>query len=153
MDDRALESLPLKLSIVAVVASMSVLPAAKALDGLETREFVKRVEMQLDRVVTAAQILTVQGPGNVRTLSLDFRSAANIAFEQLRVGDRPDGPNSSSASVLLNNGGIMTRIATDPGCVICSENRTAFVAGQPEFGLRMTAVLDNRTIIVLVEMV
>ncbi len=149
----ALESIPLKLIIVAVVASMSVLPAAQALAGLEAREFVRRAEIQMDRVVTAAQILTVQGPGNVRTIGIDFRSGADVKLEELRIGDRPGGPNSSCVLLTLSHGGVMTRVAADPPCVICSKDGTTFVASQPAFELRMTAVLDNRTTVIRLEMV
>jgi hypothetical protein len=152
-DDQALVSIPLKLIIVAVVATTAVLPAAQALAGLESREFVRRAEMQLDRVVTAAQVLTVQGPGNVRTLSLDFTSAANLEFEELRVGDRRGGSNSSCAILILSNGALMTRVATDPTCDICSRDMTAFVASQLVFDLRMVAVLHNGTTVIQLEMV
>ena len=149
----ALESIPLKLIIVAIVASMSVVPAAQALVGLEGRELVRRAEMQLDKVVTVAQVLTVQGPGNVRTLEMDFRSGTKLSFLELRAGDRLGGPNASSAILVLSNGGIMTRIARAPECSMCSTDLTAFVAYQPLFDLRMTAVLDNRTTVVMLEMV
>jgi len=152
-DDRALEALPLRLMIVALVASMSVLPAAQALSGFEDREFMRRAEMQLDRLVTASQILTVQGPGNVRTLSLDFTSSGRLAFDRLRVGDRPDGPNASGVIVLLNNGARVTRLAMDPACTLCSKDGSVFVSTQPAFDLRLTALMENRTILVRLEMV
>lgn len=152
-DVRALESVPLKLIIVVVVATMSVLPAAQALAGLESREFVRRAEIQLDRVVTAVQVLTVQGPGNVRTLSFDFRSEGGLAFEELRIGDRMGGPNSSCAILRLSNGGVIARVASDPPCAACSTHMEAFVATQPLFDMRMTATLGNEMTVILLEMV
>jgi hypothetical protein len=152
-DDRALESIPLKLIVVAVVASMSVLPAAKAFAGLESHEFVRRAEIQLDRLVTASEILTVQGPGNVRTLDLDFSSDSDLAFQKFMIGDRPGGPNESCAMLILSNGGVMTRLASNPYCTICSTDRGPFHSYEACFSIRMTSAFENRTTVVLVEMV
>lgn len=152
-DDSGLESIPLKLMIVAVVATMSVLPAAQALTGLETREFARRADLQLDMIVTTAQVLTVQGPGNVRTLALDFTTDAQLGLHELRVGDRIKSPNSSSVILVLNNGAVMGRVASDPPCALCSRNMATLIVRQPDFDLRMVAVLENRTTVVLVELV
>ena len=150
-DTAGLESIPLKLIIVAVVATMSVVPAAQALTGLENREFARRAEVQLDLIVTTAQVLTVQGPGNVRTISLDFRGEGSLQFDRLCIGDPMGGTNSSSVKLILNNGAVLTRIAQDPPCTICSSSLACFVSSQDCIELRMAALLDNRTTLVIVE--
>ncbi len=148
-----LESLPLKLAIVAVVATLSVLPASQALAGLENREFARKAELQLNLIVTTAQVLTVQGPGNVKTISLDFESHGELGFDRLTVGDRPESANSSAVRLTLNNGAVMARTATDPPCVLCSGSKTAFVSMQGAIDLRMTAELDGDTTVITVEAV
>ena len=152
-DTAGLESIPLKLIIVAVVATMSVVPAAQALTGLENRDFGRRAEVQLDLIVTTAQVLTVQGPGNVRTISLDFSGEGSLQFERLCIGDPLGGPNSSSAKLVLNNGAVLTRVAQDPPCTFCSSSMACFVSSLDRIELRMAAVLDNRTTLVIVEAV
>jgi hypothetical protein len=74
LDIGALESLPLKLMIVAMVACMSVIPAGQALDELRDRDYVARAKLQLETVISAAQMLMIDGPGGVRTLRLDHRA-------------------------------------------------------------------------------
>ena len=150
-DASALESVPLKLIIVAAVATMSVLPAAQALAGLENREFARRAEVQLDLIVTTAQVLTVQGPGNVRTINLDFMSDGSLQLDRILVGGPAGGVNSSSVRLVLNNGAVMTRIAQDPTCAICSPSMTGLVLYQASMELRMAAVLENRTTLIIVE--
>lgn len=152
-DAAGLESIPLKLIIVAVVATMSVIPAAQALTGLENREFGRRAEVQLDLIVTTAQVLTVQGPGNVRTITLDFRGDGSLQFDRLCIGDPIGGTNSSSVRLVLNNGAVLTRIAQDPPCTICSSSMACFVSDRNCIDLRMASVLDNRTTLVIVEAV
>ena len=152
-DFAGLESIPLKLAIVAVVATLSVMPATQALSALENRDFQRRAEIQLNVVVTTAQVLTVQGPGNVRTISLDFRSEGRLVFEQLCIGDAIGGANSSVVRLTLSNGAVMINVARDPPCIICSSARTEFVSNQVSIYLRMASELDNRTTIVIVEAV
>lgn len=152
-DTGGLESLPLKLIIVAVVATMSVLPASQALSGLENREFARRAQIQLDLVVRTAQVLAVQGPGNVRTINLDFTTNGKLSFERITIGDRVGGANSSSCVLVLSNGARMIRVATDPGCIICSHSMLEFESTHAKFDLRMNAALDNRTILIVVGMV
>ncbi len=151
-DIAGVESLPMKLIIVAVVATMSVVPAAQALSGLENREFARRSEIQLELIVTAAQVLTVQGPGNARTLSIDFSTNGKLGFDRFTIGDRVGGPNSSSVILAFNNGAVMIRIADDPGCVICTSDMVGLTCTQCEFNLRMVAVLGNRTTLIVVEL-
>jgi len=152
-DSEGLESIPLKLIIVAVVATMSVLPAAQALSGLESRDFVRRAGVQMDRLATLSQVLTVQGPGNVRTVDLDFSSESRLAFEQFMFGDEPRGANESRVMLVLNNGGIIVRLASEPPCTICAEDRGPFVSNQATFSIRMTSVFEDNRTIVLVGMV
>lgn len=152
-DDRALESLPLKLVIVVVVATMSVLPAARALAGLEDREFARRAGLELDRIVTAAELLTVRGPGNVRTISLDFSSDGGLSYQNLTAGDRQGGPNASGVVLRLSNGARITRLAEDPQCVLRSVEGDALVATQPRFDLRMAAVLEGGMTVIVLELV
>jgi len=152
MSTDALESIPLRLIIIAIVASMSILPAAEALDGLETREFLRRAEIQLDRIVTTAQILSVQGFGNVRTIRLDFSSGSDLGLDELRVGDKPGGSNVSSAVLVLNNGGLLAKTATNPPCQISSRGMTALVCRMTTLDLRMTATMENGTSVIVVEM-
>lgn len=149
-DTAGLESIPLKLIVVAIVATMSVVPTAQALTGLENRDFTRRAQVQLDLIVTTAQVLTVQGPGNVRTISLDFSGEGSLRFERLCIGDPMGGANSSSVKLVLNNGAVLTRIAQDPPCTICSSSMASFVSTQDCIELRMAALLDNRTTLVIV---
>jgi hypothetical protein len=150
-DGTGLESIPLKLMIVAIVASLSIIPASRALQGLENRDFVRRAGLGLDLIISTAQTLSIEGPGGVRTISLDLRGGGSLRPECLTVGDRVGGPNSSSTILRLTNSATIVRSAFDPPAIMVGWR--AFVTNSLVLDLRMSATLQNRTIYVLVESV
>lgn len=152
-DNAGLESIPLKLMMVAVVASLSVLPASHALQGLENRDFVRRAGIGLDLIISTAQTLTMEGPGSARTISLDMRADGSLRPESLCIGDRVGGPNCSSAILRLENSATIIRSAANPPATIIGPDRAALVVQSPTIDLRMSAVLENRTVLVLAEVV
>ncbi len=113
-DTRAVESLPLKLIIVAIVATMSIVPAADALNALKDKDFLKRAEAQLEELVWVAEIVSLEGPGSSRVISLDFSSDGGIRFDHLTVGDHRDGPNQTAVRLVLSTGASIVRTADMP---------------------------------------
>src|SRR5512137_3042702 len=109
-DCSGLESLPLKLMIVAIVAALSILPAADALSTLKNRDFLQRAESQLARIAATAEGLAISGPGNVRTISVDLSSDGSTRFYQLVLGDDADGSNASALVLELSTGSRMIRM-------------------------------------------
>ncbi len=150
-DHAALESLPLKLLVVAVVASLSIIPAAEALEGMRTHEFIRKAEAQLAEIVACAEILMVNGPGNVRTISLDFSVDGKAGFSHLTLGDTKDGANCSSVILELRNGAHMIRTADQPSAWLSSANGSGLEISSPVFDLRMSALLLEQRPYILVE--
>jgi len=152
-DRRGLESLPLKLMIIAVVASLSIVPAAEALDNLRNRDFANRVELQLDGMVSTAQFLAIGGPGGVRTISLDFTSEGGVAFERMIIGDGEGRANMSSIVLRFTNGAVMIKTCSDPPVWMRTKEGQGLLIESPHSDLRMSAQIDGRTEYVLVEAV
>jgi hypothetical protein len=152
-DSRGLESLPLKLMIIAVVASLSIVPAAEALNNLRNKDFVNRAELQLDTIVSTAQLLAVGGPGGVRTMELDFASEGSIAFERLVIGDGEGRANMSSVVLRFTNGAVMIKTCSDPPVWLRTKDDRGLVIDSPRLGLRMSAQIDGRTEYIRVEVV
>ncbi len=151
-DDHGLESLPLKLMVVAIVASLSIIPAAEAMDSLRVRDFMRRADTQLAQLVSCAEMLTIDGPGNVRTFSLDFSGHGKERFSRLMIGDSPDGPNRSSVILELRGGGFIVRSACNPPARMCSTDKGCLVLDSPVSEIRMTNIRwDNGTYIVVEE--
>ncbi len=150
-DCAGLESIPLKLMIVAVVVLLSVIPASHALQGLENRDFVRRAGIGLEMIISTAQKLTTEGPGSVRTIHLDLGGDGSLRPDRLTIGDRAGGPNASSAILTLANCATIVRSATDPPAMISGPAGAALVTCSFVLDLRMSAMLDNRTVYVLVE--
>jgi hypothetical protein len=150
-DNAGLESLPLKLMVVAVVASLSIIPAAEALNGMRTREFIRKAELQLATIVACVETLTVEGPGNVRTISLDFRGEGTVGFSRLTIGDAKDGANVSSIILELRSGAFIIKMADQPPAWMCSSAGRSLQISSPVLDLRMSSHLSDQTDYVLVE--
>ncbi len=153
MDSRGLESLPLKLMIVSVVASLSIIPAAQALENMRTKDFINRIELQLDRIVSSAELLAINGPGGVTTVELDFSSQSRLSFDCLMIGDRDGGPNMSSVVLRFSNRAVMIESSSDPPVWFRTEDARSLIVDAPRFDLRMSAQIDGRTEFILVEAV
>ncbi len=151
-DVQGLESLPLKLMVVAIVASLSIIPAAEALDSLRVRDFMRRADMQIAQLVSCAEMLTIDGPGNVRAFSLDFSGHGKERFSRLMIGDSLDGPNRSSVVLELRGGGFIVKSALNPPAWMCSADLGCLELDSPVSKIRMTNVRsDNGTYIVVEE--
>ncbi len=153
-DDRdGLESLPLKLMIVVIVASLSVIPAGQALDGFRNRDFVARAELALESIISTAQSLMIDGPGGVRALHLDFEGAGRMKFELVSIGDSRGGPNMSAVVLLLAGGTSMIRTASEPEVWMTASSGDSLIVTCPTCDLRLSTQVSNRTAFVLAELV
>ena len=152
-DRSGLESLPLKLMIVAVVASLSIIPASEALDSLRVRDFARRAELQLDLIIGTAQAVGIEGPGSVRTLDLDFNldGGTRMRFASLSIGDHRGGPNMSSVVLRFVGGGSTVRSASDPPVWMTGLDGESVVIDTPRFKLTLSCMLDNRTSSIMLE--
>jgi hypothetical protein len=152
-DDRALESLPLRLLIVAAVAAMSVVPAADALETLQDRDFLSRAGLMMDKVVHAAQMLSMQGPGASVTVELDLTSEGGLRAVRLVIGDEPGGAYASAVVLELSSGARMVRQALDPPTSMTSVFGHGLDVGSQRLSLRMEARLSGDYCVVYVEVV
>lgn len=150
-DCDAVETIPLRLMIVAVVASLSILPAAEALDTLRNKDFVRRASLELDEIVSAAQVMSIQGPGNTRTITVDLRGDGTLRFGKIHIGDVQGGPNMSSAVLRFGNGASLVRTADEPPVWIRSISGGPLVLDTPLFVLGLRSVFENHTLSVVAE--
>lgn len=150
-DCQGVETIPLRLMIVAVVVGLSVLPASEALDTFRNRDLVKRAALELDEMMAVAQVMAIQGPGNVRTLTFDLRGDGSLRFDRITIGDSDDGPNMSSAVLRFTNGAVLSRSAHEPAVWLRSASGGALTVESPVFELRLESVLENRVLSVIAE--
>lgn len=150
-DGSGLESLPLKLMIVAIVTSLSIIPASEALEGLRTRDFASRAGLQLDLIIGSAQVVGIEGPGSRRTVDIDLEGGSRMRFAEISIGDHKGGPNMSSVVLRFVGGGLATRSASDPQVWMTGIDGETLVVDSPRFTLTLSCALDNRTSIVLLE--
>lgn len=152
-DDRGLESLPLRLLIVAAVAAMSIAPAAGALEALQDRDFMSRAGLTMDKVVHTAQMLSMQGPGAAATIGLDLSSDGGLGMARLAIGDAPGGAYASAVVLELSSGARIVRLAQDPPACMTSAAWQCLEVGSSRFSLRMETLLSEDGCMVVVEAV
>jgi hypothetical protein len=150
-DASALESIPLKLAIVAVVAALSIIPAADALESMRNKDFVSRAQLQIEQIAHAAELVAMEGPGSARTLSLDFSSEGSIGFFRLTVGDSEGGAAMSCIALKLNTGAYLTSMVDDPPAWLRGMPDDGLEVFDPVFELRMENRLDGASGYILVE--
>ncbi len=136
-DTRALEALPLRLLVIAIAASLSVVPAAEALESLRDRSFLQRCETQLDTIIGTCQMISMEGPGAVRTLLMDFRSDGRVRMASLSVGDGWREPGMTSVVMEFTSGAMMIRTASEPAVWITSEDHKGLRVNSQSFCLRV----------------
>jgi hypothetical protein len=142
-DSSGLESIPLKLMIIAVIAALSIVPAANALENLEDRDFLRRAEAQLDRILATVEILGVQGPGSLRVLDLDFSSGGSLRFLELTLGDTLGGPRASSVVLTLSTGAKVVKQADDPPVEMSVGGDECLIIRSELSSIRMECVLET----------
>ena len=94
-DIRAVEGLPLKLIITAIVLAITIPMMFGALRAYDRSKVELELSAEIDRFVSGVQLVYSSGPGN--SMMLDF-SAAKGTFTNLdyvRFGDVPGGNYSS----------------------------------------------------------
>ena len=152
-DKRAVEALPLRIVIIAIIAAVSIVPAADALESLRQSEFLKRAEHQLDVITSTAETLVMEGPGSARTLALDFGSYGRARFSLLILGDALGEPGMARVMLVLSTGSKMLSIADDPPAWIRGEGGSRLIIQTPVFDLRLECTLDGGMDYVLVQVV
>ena len=150
-DCAGLESLPLKLMIVAIVASLSIIPAAQALESMKNRDLFRKAEIQLGMIISSAEILAINGPGNIKTIALDFSGGGSLKFERLFIGDARDGANMTCVILRTTSGGAMIKSANEPAVWMTSPNQQRLEISVPTFNLRLTSMIMDSTTFVQAE--
>lgn len=150
-DRRALEALPLRLLVIAVVAGLSVIPAAEALESLRDRTFLQRCELQLDTAIRTSQMIAMEGYGAVRTVQLDFRSDGKLRMASVTIGDGWGEPGMASIVLELSTGRRMIRTAMEPAVWITSETHQGLRVCSESFALRLTVAPHESVPIIVCE--
>ncbi|MCJ7489039.1 MAG: hypothetical protein MUO87_02680 [Thermoplasmata archaeon] len=148
-DRNALEALPLRLLIVAVVAGLSVVPAAGALQTLQDRSFLDRCAVQVESIVNTAQVVSLEGFGSRRTIDLDFCSDGSLRMNRLGIGGCWTDPTLSSVVLELSSGRKLIRSADEPFVWLATGSHECLETSSPLFTLSLTASwLDGGPLVV-----
>lgn len=137
-DRRAVESLPLRLLVVAVVAGLSVIPAAGALAALRARSFLDRCSLQLRTIVSTAEVVGMEGVGARRSVEVDLASDGALRAVELEIGGGPEEPTRSSVILELSSGRRLICQADEPFTWLASPAHERLVTTSTTFTLVMS---------------
>jgi hypothetical protein len=149
----AVETIPLRLMVVAVVAGLSVIPAADALQALKDRSFLDRCSIQMETIVATAQVVSLEGIGARRTVELDLRSEGDLRADVLRIGGCWMDPYMSSVVLELSSGRDIIRQAKEPFVWLASDSQGQFSTRSVLLRLCMTASEQDGQRLVVCEVV
>lgn len=147
-DDAGLESLPLRLMIVAVVAGLSIAPAAGALQALQDRSFIHRCEIQMETLIGASQTVLMEGLGAKRTVDVNLFSDGSLRVTMVRIGDEWGSPYMASVLLELSSGRRLIRSATEPSVWLASDGLGQLATGSDRFRLALSwDIRDGRQMV------
>ena len=152
-DRHALESLPLRLMVVAIVAGLSVIPAAGALDALRDRSFLDRCSLQLNAIVSTAEVVGIEGTGARRSVEVDLSSDGALRAVELAIGGGPGEPTRSSIILELSSGRRMICQADEPFTWLASPAHERLVTSSASFTLVMSGAESEGERLVICEVV
>lgn len=148
-DDAGLESLPLRLMIVAVVAGLSIAPAADALEALEDRSFLHRCDVELLRLISASQAVAMEGVGSNRTLGIDLATEGRLHVDRVAIGDAWGDPYMTSVVLDMSSGRRVIRSASEPFVWLASGDLDQLLVSSDRFWMLMACdVRDGRHVVV-----
>lgn len=152
-DCRAVEAIPLRLLVVAVVASLSVIPASGALDALRDRSFLDRCVVQIETIVATAEVVALEGEGSRRSVDVDLTTDGSLRMSRLAIGGGPDDPARSSVILELSSGRRLIGQVDEPFAWLASPYHEGLVTRSTEFTLLLTASESGNGMLVICEVV
>ncbi len=86
-DERAIEGLPLKLLIIAVVLAIALPMVYSSIRYYDTQRLKQDVESQAEFIGSKARQLRVHGEGNSEVINIDIRDGLFRSVEFLEIGN------------------------------------------------------------------
>ena len=135
--------------IVAIVAGLSIGPAAGALHALEDRSFLHKCEIELQRLICTSQAVAMEGVGSSRVVDIDLSSNGRLRMISLTIGGERGDPWMASTVLELSSGRQMIRSASEPFVWIASTDLDQLVIGSTVFrALLHYDIVDGRSLVI-----
>ena len=124
-DTRAVEGLPLKLIITAIVLAITIPLMFGALKTYDKSKVEQELNSEIDRFISAVQLIYSSGPGN--SAVLEFRAAKGTftGLDYIKFGDEPGGDYSSVIRYRISGMQETPTVIQSPNVpMMCSSNLT-----------------------------
>jgi len=149
-DRRALEGLPLKLMIVALILSLSFPLFMSMLEDFDENLIEQKVKTEVERLHSAALSCYFSGPGNVRIMEAGSLSLHESFF--MEIGGDLNSTHSRSIRYLAGDGATITSYLDEvPVRLSTQDSDSLRIQGWP-YTIRMECVSDSNGIWVMVSL-
>ncbi|MCK5024341.1 MAG: hypothetical protein KAR56_01855 [Thermoplasmata archaeon] len=125
-DTRAVEGLPLKLIITAIVLAITIPMMFGALRTYDRSKVEQEIKSEIDRFISMAQLVYSSGSGN--SAVLEFRAAKSTftGIDYVRFGDVPDGNYSSVVRYRISGMPEVPTVILSPNVPLMSSGNSTF---------------------------
>jgi hypothetical protein len=137
-DRKAVEGMPLKLLIVALLISISFPYVWQALTYYDTTVMVEEAAVEANQIKAAATSAYLGGEGNVRNIHVRLRPSMTGLSPAIEIGGPPGSSLSRTIRVLTDHGPVCTVPLDDPAIEIrtLTEDQVRLEKGDTELVLR-----------------
>lgn len=125
-DTRAVEGLPLKLIVTAIVLAITIPLMFGALKTYDKSKVELELNSEIDGFISAVQLIYSSGPGN--SAILEFRAARGsfTGLDYVKFGDQPGGNYSSVIQYKINGMQEVLRVIQLPNVPMMSSSNLTF---------------------------
>ena len=125
-DTRAVEGLPLKLIITAIVLAITIPLMFGALKTYDKSKVEQELSSEIDEFISAVQLIYSSGPGN--SAALEFRAAKGTftGLDYVKFGDEPGGDYSSVIWYRISGMSEVPKVIQSPNVPMMSSSNLTF---------------------------
>ena len=128
-DNSAVEGLPIKLIITAIVLAITVPIIFASLRSYDRASVEQQLASEIDRFIGLVQLTYTAGPGNSALIEFDVPSGTFTRVERISFGDAPGGAMISVIEYEIRGASPVPVVVESPNVpMMCSGNITFEIA-------------------------
>jgi hypothetical protein len=132
----AIEGMPLKLMIVALVMAITVPLIFTALRGFDVSKVENELVAEINDFIETIQMVYTSGPGNSAIIDFGTPDGSFTEVEKVIFGDVPGGQMRSVIRYQLRNGLETLIVVESPNVPMTTESNTALKIGAGNYAIK-----------------
>jgi hypothetical protein len=136
LDGEAIEGMPLKLMIIALVMAITVPLIFAALRSFDASRVENELVAEINDFIATVQTIYTSGPGNSAVIDFEATGGSFADVEKVIFGDALGGQMRSVVRYQLRNGMETPIVAESPNVPMSTENNTALEIGAGNYQIK-----------------